>query len=86
MSIKQAGPEHEVAYQELCALVSKHADKVSALELLAIGANMVGKLIAMQDYRTVTREMAMEILVKNLETGNFQVREELAKAILGQKH
>lgn len=86
MSIKQAGPEHEVAYQEICALVTRHADKVSPMELLAIGANMIGKLAALQDQRTVTKEMVMEVIVKNLETGNFQVREELAKAILGQKH
>lgn len=68
-----AKPEHEVAYQDICALVSKHAGKLSAAELLAIAANMVGKLVAMQDQRKMTPEAAMEIVAKNLELGNIQV-------------
>lgn len=63
-------PEHEVAYQDLCKLVSKHADKLSGLELLAIAANMVGKLIAMQDQRKVSREAALETVAQNIEIGN----------------
>lgn len=65
-----AKPEHEVAYQDLTALISKHANEVSAVELLAIAANMVGKLVAMQDARTVTCAGAMEIVAKNVEVGN----------------
>lgn len=45
----KAKPEHEVAYQDLAKLIRKHADKVTSLELLAIGANMIGKLVALQD-------------------------------------
>lgn len=80
MSVHLAKPEHEVAYQDLCSLVNKHAEKVTSLELLAIAANMVGKIIAMQDQRTVTREMALEIVVKNIEQGNQQVIEKLAQS------
>ena len=67
-----AKPEHEVAYQDLCALVNKHADKMSALELLAVAANMLGKLVALQDQRTVTSEKAMRVVAENLELGNAQ--------------
>lgn len=70
-------PEHEVAYQDLCKLVSKHADKLSAIELLAVASNMIGKLIAMQDQRTVTRDKALDVLIKNLELGNVQVLDQL---------
>lgn len=73
-------PEHEIAYQDICALVNKHAAKLSAIEILAIAANMVGKIVAMQDQRKVTPAMAMEVVAKNLELGNAQVIEELAKA------
>jgi hypothetical protein len=73
MSLKPTAPEHEVAYQDIHALVSKHADKLSALELLAIAANMLGKLVAMQDQRTVTPAMAMEVVARNIEHGNKQV-------------
>lgn len=84
MSIKAAKPQHEVAYQDLCALASKHAAKVSGLELLAIAANMLGKMIAMQDSRTTTRDEAMEVVVKNIEEGNRQVLERLARTIVGK--
>ena len=67
-----AKPEHEVAYQELAELAGRHAAKVNADELLAIAANMVGKLIALQDQRTVTPVMAMEIVARNIEIGNQQ--------------
>lgn len=73
MSIKQASTEHEVAYQDLLALLNKHSGKLTALEMLAIAANMVGKLAAMQDQRKVTPSMAMEIISKNMEHGNQQV-------------
>ena len=76
----KAKAEHEVAYQDLCALVSKHTHKLSSLELLAVAANMVGKLIAMQDQRTVTREIAMEIVLQNIEYGNQTVVAQLLQS------
>lgn len=65
--------EHEVAYQDLIALLNKHAGSLPASEMLAIAANMLGKLIALQDQRTMTRERALEIIMKNIEEGNSQV-------------
>jgi hypothetical protein len=78
-----AKPEHEVAYQDLCKLVSKHADKLTSLELLAVAANMLGKLVAMQDQRSVTPAMAMEIVAKNVEHGNQTVLDRLANGPIG---
>lgn len=69
----EAGPQHEVAYQELAALLKKHAGHLSSLEMLAVAANLVGKLVAMQDQRKVTPETAMEIVARNIEMGNAQV-------------
>lgn len=80
MSLHQAKPEHEVAYQDLCALVNKHADRLSALELLAIAANMLGKLVALQDQRKVTTSMAMEVVAQNIEHGNQQVLAQIAQS------
>lgn len=76
-SVHIAKPEHEVAYQDICNLVSKHAAKVSSLELLAIAANMLGKLIALQDQRTVTPKMAMEVVARNIEFGNETILKNL---------
>lgn len=80
MSLHQAKPEHEVAYQDLCALVNKHADRLSALELLAVAANMLGKLVALQDQRKVTPSMAMEVVAQNIEHGNQQVLAQIAQS------
>lgn len=78
MSVHLAKPEHQVLYQELIQLVNKHPG-VSALEFLAIAANMVGKIVAMQDQRTCTREYAMLTIAENVEAGNRQVLEEMQK-------
>jgi len=80
MSLHLAKPEHEVAYQDLCQLVNKHADKLTAIELLAVAANMLGKLVALQDQRTTSPAMAMEIVAQNLEHGNKMVLEQLSQS------
>jgi sulfur transfer protein SufE len=72
MSIRIAKPEHEVLYQDLAKMLGRHGDKVTAEEMLAIGANMLGKLLAYQDQRTMTRERGLEIIIKNIEHGNQQ--------------
>lgn len=43
---------------------------MSAQEMLALSAHLVGQIIAMQDQRTVTPEMAMKIVARNIEQGN----------------
>jgi len=77
MRIKTANPEHEVAYQDICALVNKHASSLSAMEVLAVAANMVGKLVALQDQRTTTPEIAMRTVAANIEAGNQMVLDQL---------
>lgn len=83
MSVHVAKPEHEVAYQDVCQLVSKHANELSALELLAVAANMVGKLVALQDQRTTSIEMAMKVVSMNIEHGNLTVVEQLTNSAGG---
>jgi hypothetical protein len=83
MSLHIAKPEHEVAYQDLTALVSKHANKLTPLELLAVAANMLGKLIALQDQRKTTPEMAMRVVSDNIEYGNQSVIATLSKGGAG---
>lgn len=67
-----AKPEYEVAYQDLISLIAKHKDKVTKEELLAISANVVGKIIAMLDQRTMTPEQALTIVDMNIQRGNQQ--------------
>ena len=65
-------PRARVAYQDIVALVRKHGEHLSAVEMLAIAANMLGKLCAMQDQRSLTPAMVMEIVAQNVEEGNRQ--------------
>lgn len=80
MSIHVAKPEHEIAYQDLCALIGRHADKMTPLEVLAVAANMVGKLVAMQDQRKTSVAMAMEVVSRNIEVGNKAVIDQLVNS------
>jgi hypothetical protein len=79
-NVLKARPEHEVAYQDLYELVRKHADKLSAIELLAVAANMLGKLVAMQDQCIISPQEAMEVVVRNLESGNQQAIAQLLQS------
>lgn len=80
MKVIAANSAFEVAYQDIVALVRKHADAMTALELLAIAANMCGKLAALQDQRTVTPDMALEVIAKNVEIGNAQACGEVSNS------
>lgn len=80
MTVRIARPEHEVLFQDMVDLLRRHADQMSSEEMLAVGANMIGKLIALQDQRTMTRERALKILIANIEAGNEQVVEQLTKS------
>lgn len=46
MSLKKAKQAHEDFYQDLAALLKKHAGHLSALEMLAVASNAVGKIFA----------------------------------------
>lgn len=70
-----AEPHHHVAYQEIVTLVTRNADKMTAEEMLAVAANLVGKLIAMCDQRTMTAERAYDIVRENIECGNQEAIE-----------
>lgn len=75
-----AAPEHEVAYQDIVALVRRHAEQLSSVEMLAIAANMLGKLLAYQDQRSLTPAAAMEIVIQNVEEGNRQAIAEVTNS------
>jgi hypothetical protein len=80
-----AKPEHEVAYQELVALIRRLTAQhnLSSVDLLAVAANMLGKIVALQDQRTITPDKAMDIIVANLQIGNDQAIESLALKVAG---
>ncbi len=84
MAVTISTPEDEITYQELTKLLKKRADKgISAERLLAIAANMVGKLCALQDQRTMTHERAMAIVAQNIQNGNQQLIDRLMNNTAG---
>jgi len=77
-------PEFEAVYQAIAAAMRPYEQKLSPLEMLAVLSNMVGKLVALQDQRKVTPDLAMEVVARNLEIGNMQAMEELLKNTEGR--
>ena len=73
-----AKPEHEASYQDVLGLLTRHPE-LTPEEMLAVMANALRKLIAMQDQRTMTTERAVKIIQSNIEAGNQQVIEALKK-------
>lgn len=73
--------EHEVAFEDIIKLCRKHADKLSKVELLAVAANMVGKLLALQDQTKITPDQGLNLISKNIEQGN----REAIKVLLNTK-
>lgn len=73
MSKHLATVDHEALYQDLIGVLTKHAGTLSAVEMMAVAANMVGKMVALQDQRTLTPAQAMTIVAENIQHGNRQV-------------
>lgn len=64
---------HREFRDDLLAVIRKHGAKLEAAEILAIAAHLVGQIIALQDQRTMSREMALQIVGANIEQGNQEV-------------
>lgn len=68
-----ATPEMEACRQALLAAIKPYADKLGPAGMLAVASGLVGQLIAMQDRRSMTEEMAKEIVRQNIESANAEV-------------
>lgn len=73
VSVRKPTVAHNRFRDDAVALLDKHGAHLDAKDMLAIAAHLVGQLIAMQDQRTMTREVAMEIVIQNIEQGNKEV-------------
>jgi septum formation topological specificity factor MinE len=77
---EEASSKHEALYQEVIAVIRKYSDEMDSAEVLAVLANMTGKVLAMQDQRKYSPQAAMAIVSRNIELGNRQVLTELMKS------
>lgn len=79
VSVVNSSTNHEKFRQELCDLLKKHSVSLSAMEMLAITANLVGKLMAMQVQRSSTLEEVITVVMVNIKSGNKQVVDDLSE-------
>lgn len=70
--LKSYPPEakHRAFRDALIAVMAQHGRDMQADELLAIASHFVGQLIALQDQRVMTPDMAMQIVSLNIQRGN----------------
>ena len=61
---------HHTFKRDVDKLLKKHIHRLPATHLLAIASQVVGMIIALQDQKKVTPEMAMAIVAENIELGN----------------
>lgn len=73
----QATPAHQAFRDDAIKLLAKHAGALTALEMLALAGHMVGQIIALQDQRTTSPEMAMKVVSMNIELGNAEALREI---------
>lgn len=84
MKLNLAKPEHEIAYQDLAQFLKEKTGNLSAIEQLAIAANMLGKMIALQDQRKYTSDEIMTMVAANIEHGNQQLIDQLKNETAGR--
>jgi len=73
----QPKAEHLAFRKALEAAMVQHGAMLSAADMLALVSHLVGQLIALQDQRTMTPAMAMQIVSSNIECGNREAIEPL---------
>lgn len=69
--------EHLAFRKALEAAIAQHGRTLKAEELLAIASHLVGQLVALQDQRTMTPEMAMDLIAANIQAGNDSAIDQL---------
>ncbi len=60
-------------HADIAALIKRHLKPDTPERALAVAAQVVGQIIAMQDQRTMTHEMIWRIVGANIEEGNAAV-------------
>ena len=72
IEMQQATPEQEITYAQLCEFLRQYGGNLSPQQFLAMVANVLGKVLALQDQNTMTLNDAMAMINKNIIAGNKQ--------------
>lgn len=65
--------QHLAFRKGLETAIADHGKTLDAVELLAVLCHLVGQVIALQDQRTMTSAMVMELVSANIQRGNAEV-------------
>ena len=76
----EAKPVHTDFKKDLAKFLETYDDKLSAEEMLAVTAQVVGMMVAMQDQRKFTPFQVMELVSKNIQYGNANAVADLMKS------
>lgn len=68
--IVEVKPEHHALLAAMRAPIGVEGRDIDAPIILAIAAQLVGQLIAVQDQSRWTREACMDLVCRNIEIGN----------------
>jgi hypothetical protein len=60
----------QLLHADIAALIKRHLTPDTPERVLAIAAQVVGQVIALQDQRTMTNERVWQIVLANIEAGN----------------
>lgn len=74
---------HHAFHKDATELLRKHADSLSAMEMLALTSHLVGQVLALQDQRVMTKEAAIQVIMDNIEAGNVSVIDSLLGETMG---
>lgn len=72
MKTHTSSPLHQEFNDAMKDVLERYKDRLNGMEMLAVASHLVGVLIALQDQNKVTTSMAMELVIKNIETGNAE--------------
>ena len=72
MKTKSPTVDHLAFRGDLIALMNRYAGALDASDMMALAAYATGQIMAMQDARKWTPELAMDVVAKNIEAGNQQ--------------
>lgn len=64
---------HQALRNALTFAIIEHGKTIDAMDVLAVLSHLVGQVIAVQDQRKYTADMAMAVVIKNIERGNGEV-------------
>ena len=79
MKSKAPSPKMVEVRDAVIAMIREKMVDAPADEILATLSYTVGQLIALQDQRKMTPEMAMQLVASNIEAGNLCVLEGLSQ-------